>query len=127
MISGSPRPSPSQLVYQNITSGFDVPTVIRFVAQAYPVPLPSDIIWQRCNETCQVLQSSTKINISTDGLETNLTLFNVHPSDFGHYRLYISNAVGNFSQNFYLSVEGIVIVLTYNFEKKSYNDGRYGA
>lgn len=101
-----PRPSPHVHLIVNITSGLDVPAVFRFVAQAYPEPLSTDYIWQRCNGTCEKLQRSGSVNISSDGLESNLTIFNVQQSDFGHYKLSVSNEVGNFSQQFLLLAQG---------------------
>ena len=81
--------------------------MLRFIAQAYPVPLPTDVIWQRCNSTCHTLQSGARVNISTYGLETNLTIIRVTTTDFGVYRLNIRNDAGTFIQDFTLIAQGI--------------------
>ena len=103
---GSPRASPHSSLDVNVTTALDQDAVFRFIAQAYPVPLPTDVIWQRCNHNCQTLQPGPVVNISTKGLESNLTIIRVTTTDFGVYRLNIRNDAGTFVQDFTLSRQG---------------------
>ena len=90
----------------NVTTDLDQDAVFRFIAQAYPVPLPTDVIWQRCNHNCHTLQTGPGVHISTKGLESNLTIIRVTTTDFGVYRLNIRNDAGTFIQDFTLSRQG---------------------
>ena len=109
--SGSPRPSPHSSLHVNITTALDQDAVFRFIAQAYPVPLPTDVIWERCNSTCHTLQSGPGVNISTYGLETILTIIRVTTTDFGVYRLNIRNDAGTLIQDYTLTAQGILHLL----------------
>lgn len=85
------------------------PATLRFIAQAYPVPKESDVIWQRCSsigDFCQNITSDDNIVISANGLETNLTISKVTSKDFGPYRLGLSNEVDEFYTNFYIAAQG---------------------
>ncbi|XP_060590364.1 uncharacterized protein LOC132745450 [Ruditapes philippinarum] len=85
----APRP------LQKVTSPMYVPVTLSFTTLAYPEPGPKGFLWYKENGTDWIpLLSNSDVQISSSGLQSNITIFNVSLSDYGTYRLTVTNEVG---------------------------------
>jgi hypothetical protein len=112
IISGAPRQSST--VYPannvtNVTSEQHVPSTLTFRALAYPKP---SVRWYKKQDTSWLelltnLSNKILMSSSEDRLEYNLTVLNITQSDYGQYRLDITNSFGQHLQIFNLIPNGI--------------------
>lgn len=78
-----------------MTSNCNVPATLSVTLEAYPVPSSNEIVWRKCRETtCSDIDQDKHFYVSTDGLVSNLTIFNVTETSFGQYELHVTNAIG---------------------------------
>ncbi|WAR06252.1 hypothetical protein MAR_021621 [Mya arenaria] len=71
---------------------------------AYPVPSPDDFVWEMYTESSwTVIESTPERQILVmDGLETYVIIYRVSDSDYGLYRVTVSNEIGTLHWNFKL-------------------------
>lgn len=84
----------------NVTSGQHVSSTLTFKALAYPKP---SVRWYKKHDSSLVellsdLSKRILISSSEDRLEYNLTVLNITQSDYGQYRLDITNSFGQHVQ-----------------------------
>jgi hypothetical protein len=105
LIPGSPRSN--QHIKHNFTSEMYIPSTLSFTAIAYPEPGPTGFIWHKEKGMLwEKLLSNTDIQISSSSLQSNLTIWNVTTSDYGHYRVTVTNEIDSFTQHLYLVETG---------------------
>jgi hypothetical protein len=81
-----------------------------FTALAYPEPEPSDYTWyKKRDESWTPLLSNTDLQISSAGIQTNLTIWNVSETDFTKYRVTAENKLGSYDQYLFLVPKGIYL------------------
>lgn len=75
---------------------------------AYPEPSLSGFVWMKLtNANWSILDNTLQTEISTRGLQSNLTIKSVTEEDYGTYRLIVENRLGAYSQTFILE-RGII-------------------
>ncbi|XP_060551552.1 limbic system-associated membrane protein-like, partial [Ruditapes philippinarum] len=102
LVECSPRPI--RQVLHNITSQIGSSTSLTFKVIAYPEPGPKGFKWfieDRLNWIA--LLSNEDFQISSSGLETNLTISNASREHYGKYRVSAVNKIGSYDQIFFLS------------------------
>ncbi|XP_060558577.1 uncharacterized protein LOC132718855 [Ruditapes philippinarum] len=96
-------PRSNQQIKQNFTSSMYSMSTLSFTAIAYPEPGPKGFVWHKENSLrWEKLLSNTDIQISSSLLQSNLTIRNVTSSDYGHYRVTVTNDIDSFTQHLYL-------------------------
>ncbi|XP_060562075.1 uncharacterized protein LOC132721721 [Ruditapes philippinarum] len=97
-------PRPLRQVFHNVTSSLGVPVRLSFIAIAYPEPGPKGFLWSKEDRHNWVsLLSNEDFQISSSGLETNLTILNVSQEHYGKYRVTTVNRIGSYDQIMFLS------------------------
>ncbi|XP_053396503.1 hemicentin-1-like isoform X2 [Mercenaria mercenaria] len=105
LIKCAPRPQ-RQLNY-NITSSLNVPARLSFTAIAYHEPGPTGFLWHKEEARKWIpLLSNDDLQMSSSGLQTNLTILNVSHQNFGQYRLTVMNDIGKYEQYMFLEEKG---------------------
>ncbi|WAR06664.1 NCAM2-like protein [Mya arenaria] len=71
-----------------------------YTIAAYPVPKPSQFVWQGCRNASEgscsnSLDGMLKYNVKSEGLSSFLTIRDVNIEDFGMYQLSVSNGIGS--------------------------------
>ncbi|XP_060606435.1 uncharacterized protein LOC132758755 [Ruditapes philippinarum] len=100
-------PRPVRQVLHNITSEVGKSVTLSFMVIAYPKPGPKGFTWfmeDRLNWIS--LLSNEDLQISSSGLETNLTISNVSLEHYGKYRVTTVNRIGVYDQILFLSEKG---------------------
>ncbi|XP_060576315.1 hemicentin-1-like [Ruditapes philippinarum] len=101
----SPRANPMVPYTKNFTSARNVTVVLFFPALAYPKP--DSVIWQKYSMSNWIsLSSNSNINISNNALNVSVSIYTMMETDFGRYRLIITNVVGSYVQDYYINAEG---------------------
>ncbi|XP_053398031.1 uncharacterized protein LOC128556554 [Mercenaria mercenaria] len=96
-------PRPQRQLKHNITSSLNVPVRLSFTAIAYPEPGPTGFLWHKEEARRWIpLLSNDDLQISSSGLQTNLTILNVSQQNFGQYRLTVMNDIGKYEQYMFL-------------------------
>ncbi|XP_060558576.1 uncharacterized protein LOC132718853 [Ruditapes philippinarum] len=96
-------PHSNQQIKQNFTSEMYIPSTLSFTTIAYPEPGPTGFIWHKEKGMLwEKLLSNTDIQISSSLLQSNLTIWNVTASDYGHYRVTVTNEIDSFTQHLFL-------------------------
>ncbi|XP_053384685.1 uncharacterized protein LOC128550197 [Mercenaria mercenaria] len=81
---------------------------MRFTALAYPEPGRNGFVWHKENGSTWVqLLSNTDLLISSSELQTDLIIKNMSKTDYGHYRVTITNEIGKYEYHMFLTVEDI--------------------
>ncbi|XP_060580822.1 uncharacterized protein LOC132737538 isoform X2 [Ruditapes philippinarum] len=76
-----------------------VPVTLSFTTLAYPEPGPKGFLWHKEDGIDWIpLLSNSDLQISSSGLHSNITIFNVSLWDYGTYRLTVTNEVGIYKQ-----------------------------
>jgi hypothetical protein len=84
-----------------------VSVTLSFTALAYPEPGPKGFLWHKEDGIDWIpLLSNSDVQISSSGLQSNITIFNVSLSDYGTYRLTVTNEVGIYKQMISLVKKG---------------------
>ncbi|XP_060589340.1 nephrin-like [Ruditapes philippinarum] len=100
----SPRANPTVPFTTNLTLASNVTAVLYFPILAYPKP--ESVIWQKYSMSNWIsVTSNNNINISNNELNVSLSIYNLMETEFGRYRLIISNDVGSYIQNYYINAE----------------------
>ncbi|XP_060569027.1 disorganized muscle protein 1-like [Ruditapes philippinarum] len=98
----SPRPLYQRR--QTFSSALHTQALLSFTALAYPEPGTNGFVWHKQHSSTWIpLLSNADLRISTSGLQTNLTITNVSKSDFGHYKVTVTNEIGKYEQHLYLT------------------------
>lgn len=105
---GSPRPSPQVSIKTNVSSVLHGTATLQCTIQAYPVPSPDNFTWMKCeHQDCEKIHPSSKKIIITNNLLTKLLIQDMSNSDYGVYKLAVSNGIGNdLEQVFYITQNG---------------------
>ncbi|XP_060591904.1 hemicentin-1-like [Ruditapes philippinarum] len=107
----SPRANPTVPFNTNLTVASNVTAVLYFPILAYPKP--ESVIWQKYSKSNWIsVTSNSNINISNNELNVSLSIYNMMETDFGRYRLIISNDVGSYIQDYYINAEGKLCTLS---------------
>ncbi|WAR05850.1 HMCN2-like protein [Mya arenaria] len=96
-VTCTPRRPPGEDIKLNFTARQHENATLHYTVFAYPVPSPSQFVWKRClsSTKCTNLSNlSTKTEIITIGLSSNLTILNIDKDDYGLYRISIDNGIG---------------------------------
>ena len=87
--------------HTNVTSGLTQTVTLSAIITAYPIPVPSNFTWKKCNITgCinildeETIDSQSGFQVNTVGLISNLTVKHVNYADFGEYQLTVTNGIG---------------------------------
>ncbi|XP_060607875.1 neural cell adhesion molecule 2-like [Ruditapes philippinarum] len=100
----SPRANPTVPFTTNLTLASNVTAVLHFPILAYPKP--ESVIWQKYSMSNWIsVTSNSNINISNNELNISLSIYKMMETDFGRYRLIISNDVGSYKQDYYITAE----------------------
>ncbi|XP_060599665.1 carcinoembryonic antigen-related cell adhesion molecule 5-like, partial [Ruditapes philippinarum] len=96
-------PRPVRKIQEKLTVPLDAPVTLTFQALAHPEPGPKGFAWYNFRDTrwLQIL-TNEDFQISSSGLETNLTIFSVSQNDYGQYRVTTINSIGTYNQYFSL-------------------------
>lgn len=97
-------PRPLYRIDENVTSQLHVPATLKFTALAYPEPGSKGFSWHKENgvEWMPVL-SNVDLQITSSSVQTNMTILDVSRSDYGRYRLTVTNVIDSYVQYFVLS------------------------
>ncbi|XP_060599966.1 uncharacterized protein LOC132753501 isoform X2 [Ruditapes philippinarum] len=91
----------------NFTSVLYDTATLNFTALAYPEPGMNGFVWHKQNSFTWIpLLSNADVVILSSGLHTRLTIKNVSRSDFGHYRVTVTNEIGKYEQYIFLTETG---------------------
>jgi hypothetical protein len=119
--SGSPRPLYQRR--QTFSSALHTQALLSFTALANPEPGTNGFVWHKQHSSTWIpLLSNADLRISTSSLQTNLTITNVSKSDFGHYKVTVTNEIGKYEQHLYLTENGRSMFLYYRYCNKFYID-----
>ncbi|XP_053384649.1 uncharacterized protein LOC123535998 [Mercenaria mercenaria] len=101
-------PRPLRKSRREFPSSLNVPVLMRFTALAYPEPGRNGFVWHKENGSTWVqLLSNTDLLISSSELQTDLIIKNMSKTDYGHYRVTVTNEIGKYEQHMFLTVEDI--------------------
>ncbi|WAR06396.1 NPHN-like protein [Mya arenaria] len=95
--SGSPRRPPGVETQLNFTARQHENASLVYKIAAYPMPKPSEFVWERCwnYSSCEHLPiDMNKFEISTEGLSSQVTVLDVQIEDYRLYKLSVSNGIG---------------------------------
>ncbi|WAR04886.1 hypothetical protein MAR_020255, partial [Mya arenaria] len=93
----TPRRAPGLDIKMNLTARQHENTTLQYTVFAFPVPSPSQFVWKKCTSSkkCSTLSNiSGKTEITTIGLSSNLTIFDIAIDDYGVYSISIDNGIG---------------------------------
>ncbi|XP_060599967.1 uncharacterized protein LOC132753501 isoform X3 [Ruditapes philippinarum] len=97
-------PRPLHQMKTNFTSVLYDTATLNFTALAYPEPGMNGFVWHKQNSFTWIpLLSNADVVILSSGLHTRLTIKNVSRSDFGHYRVTVTNEIGKYEQYIFLT------------------------
>lgn len=98
------RPSPDVALFPNVSAALHETARLQLTVQAYPVPSPQNFSWQKCTTLgCEEIRANTKLHITTIEFLTELEIRDVANSDFGQYKVVVTNGIGDaLEQNFYI-------------------------
>ncbi|WAR05470.1 CNTN4-like protein, partial [Mya arenaria] len=88
LVTCTPR-RPSARQHDNAT--------LQYTVFAYPIPNPSQFVWKKCpiSKNCSNISTlSGKTEVTTIGLSSNLTIFDIDEDDYGMYIISIDNDIG---------------------------------
>ncbi|XP_052804267.1 uncharacterized protein LOC128234221 [Mya arenaria] len=99
-----PRKSPYFQNSDELVRVSGATAIFRMAIVAYPVPSPDDFVWEMYTESSwTVIESTPERQILVmDGLETYVIIYRVSDSDYGLYRVTVSNEIGTLHWNFKL-------------------------
>ncbi|XP_052806752.1 hemicentin-1-like isoform X4 [Mya arenaria] len=96
-VTCTPRRAPGLDIKMNLTARQHENTTLQYTVFAFPVPSPSQFVWKKCTSSkkCSTLSNiSGKTEITTIGLSSNLTIFDIAIDDYGVYSISIDNGIG---------------------------------
>ena len=86
--------------------------MINFTVLAYPEPGTNGFVWDKQNSFTWIpLLSNVDLLIFSSGLQTTLTINNVSISDYGHYRITVTNEIGKYEQYMFLKATGNIVIM----------------
>ncbi|XP_052804575.1 contactin-5-like isoform X2 [Mya arenaria] len=94
----SPRRPPGVETQLNFTARQHENASLVYKIAAYPMPKPSEFVWERCwnYSSCEHLPiDMNKFEISTEGLSSQVTVLDVQIEDYRLYKLSVSNGIGD--------------------------------
>ncbi|XP_052804753.1 synaptogenesis protein syg-2-like isoform X1 [Mya arenaria] len=96
-VTCAPRRPPGGNINTNFTARLHDKATLQYTVLAYPVPSPSQFVWKRCSSSTKctnLSNTSRKTEITTIGLSSSLTIFDISMDDFGVYTISIDNGIG---------------------------------
>ncbi|WAR06014.1 PXDN-like protein [Mya arenaria] len=93
----APRRPPGGNIKTNFTARLHDNATLQYTVLAYPVPSPSQFVWKRCSSSTKCINlsnTSRKTEITTIGLSSSLTIFDISMDDFDVYTISIDNGIG---------------------------------
>lgn len=84
------------------------------IVEAFPLPATENFTWSKCEENgpCQTLQTDEFYIVHAEKLQTDLIIKEVRNSDYGQYRLVVSNGIGDpLEAVFHLSQSGMILLM----------------
>ncbi|XP_052804103.1 nephrin-like isoform X2 [Mya arenaria] len=99
-----PRTMPSFHLSKELVRVAGSTAILSLVIVAYPVPNSNDFVWEMYNGSYwDVIESTPERQILVrDGLQSDVIIYRVTDSDFGLYRVTVSNEIGTQQWNFTL-------------------------
>lgn len=96
-IAGPPRLSMNSSNMTDIKSALHEIALLTAVIEAFPVPTSDNFTWSKCDEesVCQTLQTNKSYIVHVERLQTDLIIKDVKSSDYGQYKLTVSNGIDN--------------------------------
>lgn len=83
----------------DIKSALHEIALLTAIIEAFPVPTADNFTWSKCDEesVCQTLQTNESLSyiVHVERLRTDLIIKDVKSSDYGQYKLTVSNGIDN--------------------------------